>query len=468
MTFHDIEAEKAVAGWLCAGHGLETIHAAYPDINAAWLPTLGLIYSAARSIEARGGKANNLTISDHLARAGQMPGKVDPASIMPGHETWEAVEHSLHKLRDLYGKRAVAELAADMARGMTPQEAVTLLEPLATPQGGDKLKARRFDVSNPPAPAVPLLTIKGQGIVAPGNIAVMTGQAKTGKSAMLSAIMAGQLDHREHLGIEAAATGGRAVIHFDTEQSRHDHWQLINRAIRRAGAQDVPAWLRSYSVADLSTDERRALLSAEVAQASALHGGVALVLIDGVADLCHDPNDPAEAFGLVEELHRLAAKYECGVLCILHLNPGSQNSKSRGHLGSQLERKAESVLQLEKDDEAVTAWLSMARHGFLPKNQGQRFAWDEEVKMFMPVQGTRKEAKQSAKAEVEREELERLARQVIERNGPRGWSSFVNDLTPTLGSKDKAKRTLKKMKDGAIVVQNLMGDYELPPKGGDE
>lgn len=461
MTFHDIEAEKAVAGWLCAGHGLETIHASYPDINAAWLPTLGPIYSAARSIEARGGKANNLTISDQLARAGQLPGKVDPASITPGHNTWDAVEHSLHKLRDLYGKRCVAELAADMARGMTPQEAVMLLEPLATPQGGDKLKARRFDVSNPPPPAVPLLTLKGQGVLTAGNIAVMTGQAKTGKSAMLSAIMAGQLDHREHLGIEAASTGGRAVIHFDTEQSRHDHWQLINRAIRRAGAQDVPAWLRSYSVADLSTDERRALLAAEVAQASALHGGIALVLIDGVADLLHDPNDPAEAFGLVEELHRLAAKYDCGVLTILHLNPATQTSKSRGHLGSQLERKAESILQLEKDDEAVTAWLYRARNAFLPKSEGQRFAWDDNAGMFMPVAGSRSEAVAAAKAERERAELERLAG-LVGRNGPRKPGQFIKDIeTLENCAKATAERRFARMKATSIIHQNLNGEWEM-------
>lgn len=76
-------------------------------------------------------------------------------------------------------------------------------------------------------------------------------------------------------------------------------------------------------------------------------GGVHSVWLDGVADAVKSPNDEQEAIPLVRRLHGLAIKHRCTIVCILHLNPGS-DFKSRGHLGSQLEQKAETVLQLKK------------------------------------------------------------------------------------------------------------------------
>jgi len=204
------------------------------------------------------------------------------------------------------------------------------------------------------------------------------------------------------------------------------------------------------------------LLASEMAATRADCGRVGGVIVDGVADLCHDPNDPAEAFGLVEELHRLAIKYDCPIVLILHLNPGSLTNKTRGHLGSQLERKAESVIQLEKsDDGTVTSWLQYSRNGYLPKDQGVRFSWDDDEGMFMQVAGTRHEARAKAKTDKERAELERLAHLVIERNGPRKWGQFIDDLSTLCTSKKTAERKFSKMKALSILSQTLTGEWEL-------
>ena len=74
------------------------------------------------------------------------------------------------------------------------------------------------------------------------------------------------------------------------------------------------------------------------------------VFIDGVADLCKSPNDDIEAFALVEHLAHLAIAYACPLILVLHENPsGLETGKTRGHLGSQLERKAESNLRIARD-----------------------------------------------------------------------------------------------------------------------
>ena len=466
-TFTDIEAERVIAGWLVAGHELEAIRNHSPDIVAEWFDTLAPIYRAACEIEKKEA-VNGMALTDHLERTGQLGQVGGPSALAPvdsviirGEASEAILGQCLDKLRKLYGKKCVAALAADMARGMAPAEAIKLLEMLPPEQAGGRLKNRRFDILNPPPKAVPVLSLAGQGICTAGNLVALTGQAKAGKSAVIAAIITTQLDGKEHLGMLGGNPKGRAVIHFDTEQSRYDHHQLVRRALHRAGVKEAPEWLRSYTLADVPTNERRAALIAEMSAARSDHGGIALVIVDGVADFCNDPNDPAEAFGLVEELHRMAIRFDCPILLVLHLNPGTLTAKSRGHLGSQLERKAEAVIMLEKEGDAVSVWLANARHGYLPKGQGPRFGWDDESGQFETIAGTRKEAISKAKAEDQQRELLRLA-ELVKRNGPRKREQFIKDIEDLENvSRATAERRFQKMKDTSIVHQDLSGAWEL-------
>jgi len=466
-TFTDIEAEKVIVGWMVAGHGLEAIRDHSPDILPEWFDALAPIYRAACEIEKKD-SVNGMTLTDHLMQTGQLVNVGGPSALAlvdsvtsRGIASEAILGQCLDKLRKLYGKKCVAALADDMAGGMTPAEAIKLLEMLPTEQSGGRLKNRRFNLLNPPPKAVPVLSLVGQGICTAGNLAVITGQAKAGKSAVIGATLATLLDNKEHLGILAENHKGRAVIHFDTEQSRYDHHQLVRRALHRAGVKEAPAWLRSYTLADVPTNERRAALIAEMSAARSDHGGIALVIVDGVADLCNDPNDSEEAFGLVDELHRMAIRFDCSILLVLHLNPGTQSAKSRGHLGSQLERKAEAVVTLEKVGDEVSVWLANARHGYLPKGQGPRFGWDDEAGQFEVIAGTRKEAVAAAKAAQEREELMRVA-ELVNRNGPRKAGQFIKDIEGLEKvSRPTAERRFAKMKDTSLIHQNLNGTWEM-------
>ena len=85
---------------------------------------------------------------------------------------------------------------------------------------------------------VPVFTLCGQPIATTGNMVAIYAQAKAGKSAVVSAMMAAIMaddENGDFLGFNAAANPeGKAVIHFDTEQSRYDHEQVVLRAVRRA------------------------------------------------------------------------------------------------------------------------------------------------------------------------------------------------------------------------------------------
>ena len=138
--FSDPAAEKIVVGWLCAGHGLDKIRASKPEIHADWFSIFGKVFSAAEAIERRGQNVNNYSLSEYLGNLGQLSDIGGPAAIVPGHDIWLVVEDRLNKLHKLYRERSVHELGRKMRAGMTPDEAIKLLLPLAWEYGGGASK----------------------------------------------------------------------------------------------------------------------------------------------------------------------------------------------------------------------------------------------------------------------------------------------------------------------------------------
>ncbi|MBB6126950.1 P-loop NTPase family protein [Mucilaginibacter lappiensis] len=70
-----------------------------------------------------------------------------------------------------------------------------------------------------------------------------------------------------------------------------------------------------------------------------------LVVVDGIRDLVFDINNPEEATNRTGDLMRWAEIYDCHILNILHQNKG--NEHARGHLGTEMINKSESVIKVE-------------------------------------------------------------------------------------------------------------------------
>ena len=76
------------------------------------------------------------------------------------------------------------------------------------------------------------------------------------------------------------------------------------------------------------------------------YGGIGLVIIDGIRDLMYDINSPSESSELINLLMRWSSEYNLHIHTVLHLNKGDDNT--RGHIGTELNNKAETVLQITK------------------------------------------------------------------------------------------------------------------------
>ena len=163
-----------------------------------------------------------------------------------------------------------------------------------------KLAASRFDQHTPPPPEPPVMLICGVEVAHAGNLVVIEGPNKSGKSAFYGAGIAAIMGKNagDCLGWESDGNpDGGAVLHFDTEQSRGDHHSVIMKAQARAGVRETPAWFDSYCLTGWELAEARLSIRIALDDARAACGSVHSLWLDGGAA------DPQEvALTIVQEV----------------------------------------------------------------------------------------------------------------------------------------------------------------------
>ncbi|WP_311436162.1 bifunctional DNA primase/helicase, partial [Hoylesella timonensis] len=216
------------------------------------------------------------------------------------------------------------------------------------------LQSCEIDYDNPPDASKSVVAVNGVPLGTQDNLFCITGGEGTGKSNYIAAILAGTLGRErlkaeQTLGLEVTANPkGLAVLHYDTEQSEAQLYKNLEKTLRRAGVKSVPEFYHSLYLASLSRKDRLKIIRESMDLFHHKHGGIHLVVIDGIADLIRSANDETESIAIVDELYRLAGIYNTCIICVLHFVPNG--IKLRGHIGSELQRKAAGILSIEKDD----------------------------------------------------------------------------------------------------------------------
>ena len=195
----------------------------------------------------------------------------------------------------------------------------------------------------------PVVLQAGEAIIGTlGNFSVSTGKAKAKKTFNVSAIVAATLVNGQVLEYKASfPESKRTILYFDTEQSPY-HCQLVMQRILRLARLPIdrePEHLKfSHLRAIADPNERREIIRYAIYNTP----NVGLVVIDGIRDLMLDINNSTEATKLVGDLMQWTSEQNIHIQTVLHLNKGDDNA--RGHIGTELNNKAETVLQITKDN----------------------------------------------------------------------------------------------------------------------
>ena len=169
------------------------------------------------------------------------------------------------------------------------------------------MKSCEIDFKNPPKAPEPLITINDVTIGTPGNILCIAGSEGSGKTNFLGGMLSGALKPDNTI-VDTLGTfiqsneGEKAILLYDTEQSEFQLFKNISYIIDRSQRSAPPRWFKAFGLVGISRNERMNLILESMDRLYYEHGGIHMVVIDGIADLLNGVNDEESSVKLIEEL----------------------------------------------------------------------------------------------------------------------------------------------------------------------
>jgi hypothetical protein len=292
----------------------------------------------------------------------------------------------------------------------------------------DDIQLRQYDHSKPVEPVPAMVTLNGTPIIRRGNISTLTAQTGAGKTHVLNSIIRALASGERTLGFEGEIDG--KVVYLDFEQSSDD----FDAAIRYQAKIGADSIVKAHHLTGYGAKLAKAVIGAVLKYEE----NIRLLIVDGYADCVLSVNDDQECSDFVKDLLFAAQELQIAVLGVLHLNPGS-DFKSRGHLGSELDRKSETVMQINQDGEVREIWTSKARKKPIAKGHGLCFQWSDEDKGFVELQGSSSDMKLLKK----KDQYTRELLTVIAETQMHGWkyNELRDAIMSAAGVKERAAKT---------------------------
>lgn len=210
------------------------------------------------------------------------------------------------------------------------------------------------EIKNPPSVLDLVVGLERYTLATAGNIALVQGKAKSRKSYFVSALAAAAIreGYSESLIKSGLVTG--KVLYFDTEQGDFHAQKVNQRILHLAG---IPKEIGQQKLQYFAL--RRADTNADrlsiIEYALRKIDGVSLCIIDGIVDVANGVNEEPEAIALVSKLMKISADKKLHLITVLHENKNDRGAK--GHLGSYLVQKAETVYGVSKSEDGNSTYI---------------------------------------------------------------------------------------------------------------
>ena len=234
-----------------------------------------------------------------------------------------------------------------------------LSEPTESAEPADSLLTKYLldptqEIKNPPSVIELRIGVQVFTLGTAGNISLIQGKAKSRKSYFMSAIAAAAIREGYNNNILKAGIVKGTVLYFDTEQGDF-HAQRVNQRIlhlagipREIGQQK----LKYFALRKADTNADRLSVIEYIINKTE---GVSLVIIDGVVDISNGVNEEVEAIALVSRLMKISADKNLHLATVLHENKHDRGAK--GHLGSYLVQKSETVYGVSRSEDGFTTYI---------------------------------------------------------------------------------------------------------------
>lgn len=186
-------------------------------------------------------------------------------------------------------------------------------------------------IDNEPPPDIPVFSIGNEVMASLENHSLLIGKKKSRKTLFIIQLIIWAV-RQEHVTPEE-------VMVFDTEQGRHHVFKLREKIKRATGFYANVFYLRGRSF-----QERKEIIELTVRKWPVRPK---LIIIDGIRDLMADINNTNESSDLITFLEKIISDNNVHIVNVLHQNKNDKNP--RGHIGTELQNKVQTVIELELD-----------------------------------------------------------------------------------------------------------------------
>jgi hypothetical protein len=175
-----------------------------------------------------------------------------------------------------------------------------------------------------------------------GNFSFVQSPPKTKKTFFISLLSSVYLSGTNNFGGDIRGHRvNQCLLHVDTEQGKWHSQRVFKRAIDMSNMDGSQCYY-TYALRQIGFKQRIDFIEYLLKHKIKNTG---LIIIDGIADLVGDVNNLEESNACVQKLMEWSTIYNCHIITVIHSNYGS--SKPTGHLGSFLEKKCETQIELE-------------------------------------------------------------------------------------------------------------------------
>lgn len=181
------------------------------------------------------------------------------------------------------------------------------------------------------------------------NFSAINGKAKAKKTFFLSLLISASVknDIVQNKIYSNLPVNRQNIIWFDTEQSKKHVQRVGKRVIRLAGSDKS-----NFSISNLRGLDADTMCKIIEAVIEKTYKYTSLYVIDGIADLAYENNDEKEARRVVDLLLRWTQDFNIHICTVIHQNKG--DNYATGHIGSQIMKKAETVISVARDENDKT------------------------------------------------------------------------------------------------------------------
>ncbi len=254
------------------------------------------------------------------------------------------------------------------------------------------------DWTNTPPPPQNVVTLNLKRVLTTGNLMTIVSRAGTGKTSVMFALLSNIINPKcDSFGFATQLNSFRKkVLYIDTEQTQQDTWKNWSIMCRRAGI-DNPEIDNRIIVANfkaISIKERMSLVEDILNK----NNDIGLVLFDGAGDFIQDTNSIQESGAFIDWINTFNPNIS--IISTIHTNP--DGNKPRGHIGSELCRRSESVLLIRRaDNEGIREITTKFDYGKVRGDNDQiesYFTFSEDDGMFISCDYEKPNARSNEKS----------------------------------------------------------------------